>query len=171
MNAKNRARIPSRPRQQRGAVLYIALILLILLTLLGIAGVQVASMQERMSAAWRASNLAFQNAESGNRARELDIATVAATGASVDIDEQSCESFDAGTWAEEKLGDGEMNGVYVQKIAGGCDTESGSGAMGTGLTVGDDTNAKYRIAAFSTDQAALTDEASSESVVDTYFIP
>jgi type IV pilus assembly protein PilX len=169
MNTKNRKGLPSRPRQQRGAVLYIALILLILLTLLGIAGVQVASMQERMSSAWRASNLAFQNAESGNRARELDIATVAATGAVVNVDEVDCDSFDAGTWAEEKLGEGEMSGVFVQKITG-CDTES-SAAMGVGLSIADDPNAKYRVAAFATDEAALSDEASSESVVDTYFIP
>jgi type IV pilus assembly protein PilX len=170
MNTKNRARLPSRPRQQRGAVLYIALILLILLTLLGIAGVQVASMQERMSAAWRASNLAFQNAESGNRARELEITAVAQTGAAVDVDEVNCDSFDSGTWAEQELTDGEMSGVYVQKLTG-CDVESGPRSEGTGLSINDDPNARYRIASFSTDQAAVTDEASSESVVDTYFIP
>lgn len=170
MNIKNRSRAPLLPRRQRGAVLYIALILLILLTLLGIAGVQVASMQERMSAAWRASNLAFQNAESGNRARELQIAAVAASGAVVDVDEVDCETFDAGAWAEQELADGEMSGVWVQKISGGCDQDSPAG-MGTGVSIADDPNAKYRIGSFATDQATLSDEASSESVIDTYFIP
>ncbi len=50
-------------RSQRGAVLFVALIMLILLALLGIAGMQVSTLQERMSSNYRASNLAFQNAE------------------------------------------------------------------------------------------------------------
>ncbi len=44
--------------QQRGAVLYVALIMLILLALLGIAGMQVAGLQERMAANYRAANRA-----------------------------------------------------------------------------------------------------------------
>ena len=38
------------PRSQRGAVLYVVLIMLVLMALLGIAGMQVTSMQERMAA-------------------------------------------------------------------------------------------------------------------------
>ncbi|KAG1065868.1 hypothetical protein G6F40_017798 [Rhizopus arrhizus] len=51
------------PAQQRGAVLYVALVMLILLALLGIAGMQVAGMQEKMAANYRAANRAFQNSE------------------------------------------------------------------------------------------------------------
>ena len=45
------ARVRKRPmaRTQRGAVLYVALIMLILLALIGIAGMQVAGMQEKMA--------------------------------------------------------------------------------------------------------------------------
>lgn len=47
----------SGPRGQRGAVLYVALIMLILLALLGIAGMQVAGMQEKMASNYRAVNV------------------------------------------------------------------------------------------------------------------
>lgn len=60
-------------RHQQGAVLYVAMIMLILLALIGIVGMQVAGMQERMSANYRASNLAFQNAEGLIRATECGL--------------------------------------------------------------------------------------------------
>jgi type IV pilus assembly protein PilX len=53
--------------QQRGAVLYVALIMLILLALLGVVGMQVAGMQERMAANYRAANMAFQASERAGR--------------------------------------------------------------------------------------------------------
>ena len=56
--------------QQSGAVLYVALIMLILMALIGIVGLQVTGLQERMSANYRAANLAFQRTE--DRAREVE---------------------------------------------------------------------------------------------------
>lgn len=55
-------RHPQRARQ-RGAVLYIALIMLVLLALIGLVAMQVASMQERMAANYNAMNQAFQRVE------------------------------------------------------------------------------------------------------------
>ena len=63
---------PASSRSQRGAVLYVALIILILLTLIGIVGMQVATMQERMSSNYLAANQAFQRAEGGVRPRALE---------------------------------------------------------------------------------------------------
>lgn len=51
------------PKNQRGAVLFIALMMLIILTLLGLSAAQVTSLQERMSSVYRSDSLAFQNAE------------------------------------------------------------------------------------------------------------
>ncbi len=51
------------PSRQRGAVLFIALILLLLLTLLGVTAMQVTLLQERMSGNFRAQQQAFERAE------------------------------------------------------------------------------------------------------------
>lgn len=58
-------------RQQRGAVLFIALILLLILTLLGLTSSNVSIMQERMSANAADYNLAFQRAEAVMREVEF----------------------------------------------------------------------------------------------------
>src|SRR5690606_25547533 len=60
-------------RHQRGAALYVALIFLVVLALLGIGGMQVALLQERMAANYRATNEAFQRSEAVARAIEGDL--------------------------------------------------------------------------------------------------
>ena len=62
-----RTRPFAAPRAQRGAVLYVALIMLILLALLGITAMQVTGLQERMTGSYRSTNMAFQNAEGDSR--------------------------------------------------------------------------------------------------------
>ncbi len=54
---------PRSPVRQRGAVLYIALIMLVLLALIGLVALQVAGMQERMAANYNAVNRSFQRVE------------------------------------------------------------------------------------------------------------
>lgn len=49
--------------REKGAVLYVALIILVLLALIGIAGIQVSGMQEKMASNYRAVNRAFEEAE------------------------------------------------------------------------------------------------------------
>ena len=51
--------------------------MLILLALLGIAGMQVAGMQEKMAANYRAANRAFQNSEGVVRAAERTVEQIA----------------------------------------------------------------------------------------------
>jgi Tfp pilus assembly protein PilX len=60
-------------RGQRGAALFVALMILILLTILGLSAAQVTSLQERMASNYRIDNLAFQSAEDQLRAQELDL--------------------------------------------------------------------------------------------------
>lgn len=69
MKMKNIRKPQSRARQ-RGAVLFIALMILIILTLLGLSAAQVTVLQERMASAYRADKLAFENAESALAALE-----------------------------------------------------------------------------------------------------
>ena len=66
----------TRPRFQRnrGAILFVALIMLLLLTLLGITSMQVTMLQERMSGNFRAQQIAFERAE-GRMSEGRDLAS------------------------------------------------------------------------------------------------
>ena len=58
--------IPSHPgfaSRNKGAVLFVALIMLLLLTLLGVTGMQVTMLQERMSGNFRAQQQSFERSE------------------------------------------------------------------------------------------------------------
>ncbi len=166
MSIRSLRRPPQLPRHQRGVVLYVALILLILLTLLGIAGMQVSSMQERMSSAWRASNLAFQNAESQTKTREIAIANAAGV---VIADDERCDPFDPATWAETQLAvPVNINGTFVRR----ADQCSPGGSLGMGQRPdSENTNTQFQITAFATDLVVAGGERSSEAVIDTIFIP
>lgn len=59
-----------RHRKQRGAVLFIALILLLVLTMIGVTSMQSTTLQERMAGNMRDYNLAFQAAETALREGE-----------------------------------------------------------------------------------------------------
>ena len=50
-------------KRERGAALFLALMLLIILTLLGLSAAQVTVLQERMASIYRSDAVAFQNAE------------------------------------------------------------------------------------------------------------
>jgi type IV pilus assembly protein PilX len=56
-------RHPNMRRRQRGAVLFISLIMLLLLTLIGITAMQVTLLQERMAGGFRVQHQAFQQTE------------------------------------------------------------------------------------------------------------
>ena len=109
--------------RQRGAVLYIALIFLVLLALIGVVAMQVASMQERMSANYSAVNQAFQNVEGLVRNAECNIedsenrrgASCDDVMAGVDISYRCDDGFDTGTWVDARqVGDGAS--LNVRKI-------------------------------------------------------
>ncbi|HHA2535332.1 TPA: PilX N-terminal domain-containing pilus assembly protein [Stenotrophomonas maltophilia] len=155
--------------QQRGAVLYVALIMLILLALLGIAGMQVAGLQERMAANYRAANRAFQNSEGVVRAAERAVEGIAnrtGDGSGGLVQESSIstkcdDGFDPAAWAAERAND-KAAAVNVRQIDA-CIIGESSLDMGKPL---EKALPVYQITGFATDDA---DAASSAVVIDTVF--
>ena len=147
-------------KQQSGAVLYVALIMLILMALIGIVAMQVAGLQERMSSNYRATNTAFQNAETETRTRENLLKTNVAAGVvpATNVAPLDCDSHDAAGWSESN---GEP---YVRRL----DLCFSWGSMDMPADESERTDQIYQITAFKTDSALLS---SSEAVVDTVFIP
>ncbi len=157
-------RIPRhRPaRAQRGAVLYVALIMLILLALIGIAGMQVTGMQERMAANYLRTNQAFQNAEADARQVEANIETALTdTGVYAATQELCSPTYDPLTWADGTSGNAAS---YTRRI----DRCGGQSGFETGQRDNEDTSNIYQITALASDS---TTNASASAVIDTIFIP
>lgn len=147
------------PRKQQGAALYVALIFLIILALLGITGMQVATMQERMSSNYLATNQAFQRAE--------DLARQGQAQADASARREDCGQFDPAQYGVEASiappGTPEPP-VRVRNI-GQC---IGGGQLNIGeFPASEKVFETYRITAYRADRAA---EPSSDAVVDTIFI-
>lgn len=158
------------PRAQRGAVLYVALIMLLLLALIGIAGMQVAGMQEKMASNYRAVNRSFQNTEGAVRNVETAVEGLAdrtdlPTGSLVDsnaISYDCDDQFDPVQWGRSQALTSTPT-VHVRRI----DTCGGPGGNAIDEGQSDDTPTKtYQITAFATD---TTTDATSSSVIDTIF--
>jgi type IV pilus assembly protein PilX len=144
--------------QQAGAALYIALIMLVLLALLGIVGMQVATMQERMSANFMASNIAFQNAERLIRNQEASI-----VGNTASYAFQDCNtSFDPTAWANGITGT-TVSDVLTTNISictGQCSAQTGSDKQLCSM---------YRTTVFSRDRTTTADSTAA-AAVDTIYI-
>lgn len=167
MAIPSRARLPSR---QRGAVLYIALIMLILLALIGIVGMQVTGLQERMAGNYFSANLAFQAAELSVREAECFVeATVnrtATTCAAQPIDQNCDTGFDAHAWAQARsLATPAVDRVNIRAI-GRCIAGNASLAMGGELD--EDPNPVFQVTAYGTDRNA---DPGADAAVDTIFRP
>ncbi|GAB3507877.1 PilX N-terminal domain-containing pilus assembly protein [Pseudoxanthomonas daejeonensis] len=158
------------PVAQRGAALYVALMILILLALLGITGMQVAGLQERMAANYLGVNQAFQTAEADLRLRECFIEGVVnrdgACAAGATTIEQRCDDgFDATNWAAQMSTDvPQVNRVNVRSI-GSCISGNSPLDMGVG-PVNEDPNPVYQVTVYATNNAATANAA-----VDTIFRP
>jgi type IV pilus assembly protein PilX len=154
-----RTQMKSR-QQQSGAVLYVSLIMLVLLALIGIVAMQVAGLQERMSANYQASNMAFQNAEADARAQEHDIDEAVAEGTSprTDIPPMDCTAaFDPEGYADA---DPHVRRLDLCFTWGGLDVPTDEAER---------TDQIYQVTAYSEDRAGVL--SSSESVIDTVYIP
>jgi type IV pilus assembly protein PilX len=147
----------SPPHQQRGAVLYVALIMLILLALIGIVGMQVATLQERMSANYVATNMAFQNTEDEVRTREIDI-----TAGAFFANENCATPFDPKGWANAVTAASEVRTRNIGICTGEC---SAAGAVDTS----DSLCNLYRTTAFGRDHDSVA-ASSSLAAIDTIFI-
>lgn len=163
---------PGSPRSQAGAVLYIALIMLVLLALIGIIGMQVASMQERMSSNYLSVNLAFQNAEGAARNTECVLEDIVNRTTTAGCDatlvpavSQICDDrFDPGAWV---AGRGLATGRAVNaRLIGPC--ISGNTQLDMGTPVSEDPNPIYQVTSYNTDRVA---NPSSASAIDTIFRP
>jgi type IV pilus assembly protein PilX len=159
-------------RQQRGAVLYVALIMLLLLALIGVAGMQVAGMQEKMSSNYRAASRSFQNTEGA--VRNAEDAVEAITNRKTPRDNslvnaasvtQDCEDgFDPVAWGRDLAKKNEAAPkVRVRQIdqCGG----PGGNAFDNGLPL-DKATATFQITAYAADDK---DNPTSRSVIDTIF--
>ncbi len=150
--------MPSK-RRQSGAVLYIALIMLILLALIGIVAMQVAGLQERMSSNYQAGNMAFQNAESVARSKERELETDVEAGRNpaTDVAPTNCTfAHDAQGWSGAV--------PFVRRL----DLCFSWGALDMPADEAERTDQIYQITAYDRDRGLFP---SSESVVDTVFIP
>ena len=67
------------PQNQRGAVLFISLIMLLLLTLIGITAMQVTLLQERMAGGFRIQHQAFESTEGLLKSTRGDLNNAAAS--------------------------------------------------------------------------------------------
>ena len=145
------------PRKQRGAVLYVALIMLILLALIGVVGMQVSSLQERMSANYVAANRAFQLTEMEVRDREVEI------GAGAFFENENCAvPFDPRNWAEGVTAANDVRTVSIGICTGECSAATGGDSSESLCNL-------YRTTGFSRDQDSVA-ESSSLAAIDTIFI-
>ncbi|MGH8031157.1 MAG: pilus assembly PilX family protein [Luteimonas sp.] len=159
-------------RAQHGAVLYIALIMLVLLALIGIVGMQVAGLQERMSANYNSTNRAFQNTEGLARSTECfleDTVNRTATPGcnaitAADIKQTCDDGFDAGAWAAGNTLPS-LRAVNARLI-GPC--ISGNAKLDMGAPVNEDPNPIYQVTVYMTDRNT---NPSASAAIDTVFRP
>ncbi|PPU07450.1 pilus assembly protein [Xanthomonas arboricola] len=167
--ARNRAINYSAMTRQRGAVLYVALIILVLLALIGIAGIQVSGMQEKMAANYRAVNLAFEEAEGIVRNAENSVENIsnrttapAGTTSSVaagDINRVCDDGFDPIQWAQAQTSARAVNVRQIDQCI------QGEANIGMGQPV-DPASPVFQITGVAADDVS---NASSEAAVDTIF--
>lgn len=175
MNTPRAIRVPhyALPSTQRGAVLYVALIMLILLALIGIVGMQMTGLQERMAANYLNVNLAFQNAESDVRLRECFVEDVVnrtnncATGTTTI--EQNCDNgFDPTSWAAAMAMDTPITDRAVIRSIGQC--ISGNAPLDMGVRpVTEDPNPVFQVTVYATNVPAPA--ATADAAIDTIFRP
>jgi type IV pilus assembly protein PilX len=157
----------SLPARQRGAALFIALMILIIMTLLALSASQVTSLQERMSNIYRADNLAFQEAEERLRDEER-----AAIDNPLSCDAPPKASVSAG-WLD---GTSATQGIDIENLnnarspyARGIDLR-GSARSGLATGPGSPTCMVFRLSsyAFDTDNAA---NRTSRAIVQSTYTP
>ncbi|WP_272761755.1 PilX N-terminal domain-containing pilus assembly protein [Luteimonas sp. BLCC-B24] len=147
-------------QQQSGAVLYVALMILILMALIGIVALQVASLQERMSANYTATNMAFQAAESRARSTEntLKSQVLAGENPATSLSPNDCSSTpNLAAWNDPDV-------QHVRRL----DLCFSWGALDVPADEAERTDQIYQITAYSRDRALFP---TSEATVDTVFIP
>lgn len=172
---KRRAMGRTAAAKQRGAVLYIALIMLVLLTLLGLVAMQVAGMQERMAANYYSVQRAFQNAEALLRKAECNIEDTENHASlrcehvlsSVAISYNCDDGFDPGSWLSQRglAGGPALNVRKIdQCVAGESTIAMGVGPLGEASPI-----STYQITGYDTDAGEADASPTSAAAIDTVF--
>jgi type IV pilus assembly protein PilX len=154
-------RIPASIPRQRGAALYVALIMLILLALIGVIGLQVAGNQERMASNYRLTNISFQRAEDLARAKEQEISTTVYSGAVFAVDLACTSAYNPAAWADT------VTAAQDDRTRRLDPCFPGGTSKKIGLKHNEQTANVYQVTAFSKDDLGGT----SEAVIDTIYIP
>lgn len=154
---------PSR-RHQRGAALFVGLILLILMALIGLSAMQSTLLQERMAGNFRLVNLAFQNAEEAVRVAEGRIQADANANLAHAPDAVDCASIDYGAWIPAQAATAAPQN-RTQKVDQCIATWTG-GEFGQPRNVKVDD--MYRVSSFAPDAPGST---AATAVVETVYIP
>ena len=156
------------PNAQRGAVLFVSLIMLVVLALIGIAGMQVTTLQERMSGNYYNIGKAFENSEWGVRTVENSIqATVNGGGRYVATDE-ACLDLDMDNWSANKT----AVTSYVTYTARIDRCIPGQASIKYGQPLNEDTTSIYQVTSVNSDTDAANKAKSVSMVaVETVYIP
>jgi type IV pilus assembly protein PilX len=120
---KNRLRFPpTSSAHQRGAVLFISLIMLLLLTLIGITAMQVTLLQERMAGGFRIQHQAFEYSEKALKDTRQSLNNDANTSGplyfSPDATLATSNALPWATWINTDPTDPEMTQVYAHTAVG-----------------------------------------------------
>lgn len=150
--------------RQRGAALFVGLILLILLALIGLSAMQSTLLQERMAGNYRLVNLAFQNAEDFVRQAEGRIQADASANIAHAPDAVDCTPVDYGAWVPAQAAAG-APANRTQKVDQCIATWTG-GEFGQPRNVKVDD--MYRVSSFAPDAPGSN---AATAVVETVYIP
>lgn len=166
----NNRKIPSLSNsheRQRGAALFVALMLLIILSLLAVSATQVTVLQERMAAAYWSDREIFEMSEATLKLTEIevrqDVQSVCGTAAGA--------VSPADNWSTNGLPPGEDTAVRVENLGQG-DAARGSGLQGSSRA-GQAIAAGVQCSHFRVSVARTDDPAtpSTRSILQTTFIP
>ena len=181
------SQIPRRaaPNAQRGAVLFISLIILVVLALIGIAGMQTTTLQERMAGNYYTIGRAFENSEWGITITENAIHTAVQGGGHYNppapggpqgtvVFDQSCANPDMDNWSWAMTAKTAYN-TWVSRIdtciPGQTSIKWGGGT--SSKNKGEDTGSIYKITSAESDttQGNMATNAVSMVSVQTVYVP
>lgn len=160
------------PHAQRGAVLFISMIMLVVLSLIGIASMQVTTLQERMAGNYYTLGRAFENAEGSVRLQETTIkSTIDAGGAYISNDDLCKSKYgtytNAEDWANSKVAT--SGTATATRRIDRC--IPGQSSLKTGQKLNEDTTSEYEIVSVNTDNTVTAANSASMVVIETVFIP
>jgi type IV pilus assembly protein PilX len=186
MTSQRKVSIPI-PRNQRGAVLFVSLMLLIVLSLIGIASMQVTTLQEHMAGNYYLQNKAFEYGEWMVRQQENTIQTAVSAGSTFHSNDDACAgtyngfgSVDA--WAAAKTPTAVGGTLPGNMVPGSWYTRRidtcgpGLGARNSGQTINNSTTATFQVIGADNDAPTVggvvnNANASTLGVVVTVYVP